>query len=141
MTAILIHVRTVARARTVSMTTAVNVHLAMRTRTAQKVSTVTFSHSIHFFSSGNRFDALNVDIKNMVPKYCKTKTSSLLVFVFLFTKDTNDCNPDPCQNGGTCTDALNDYSCKCTPGYEGKNCTESKYRHILTLDALFILLS
>ena len=50
MTAILIRVRTVARARTPSMTTAVNVHLAMRARTAQKVSTVTCSHSIHFFS-------------------------------------------------------------------------------------------
>ena len=39
MTAILIHVRTVPRARTPSMTTAVNVHLAMRARTAQIVST------------------------------------------------------------------------------------------------------
>ena len=84
MTAILIHVKTVARARTPSMTTAVNVHLAMRARTAQKVSTVTCSHSIHFFFfSGNRVDALSVDIKNMVSKYCKTKTSSLLVFYLL----------------------------------------------------------
>ena len=49
MTAILIHVRTVARARTPSMTTAVNVHLALRARIAQKVSIDTFSLWIHFF--------------------------------------------------------------------------------------------
>ena len=42
------------------------------------------------------------------------------------TKGIDDCNPNPCQNGAVCTDAMNDYSCKCTPGYEGKNCTESK---------------
>ena len=66
MTAILIHVRTVARAQTPSMITAVNVHLAMRARTAQIVSTVTYSHSIHFFLSDNLVDAININIKNMV---------------------------------------------------------------------------
>ena len=57
MTAILIHVITVARARTPSMTTAVNVQLALRARTAQKVSNDTFSLWIHFYFSGNRVDA------------------------------------------------------------------------------------
>ena len=50
MTAILIHVKTVARARTPSMTTAVNVHLVLRAGTAQKVSTDTLSLCIHFVS-------------------------------------------------------------------------------------------
>ncbi|KAI4904567.1 hypothetical protein NFI96_019006 [Prochilodus magdalenae] len=29
----------------------------------------------------------------------------------------------PCQNGGTCQDGLNDYTCTCPPGYTGKNCS------------------
>ena len=61
-------------------------------------------------------------------------------FPIFFTKDTNECDPDPCHNGGTCIDAMNDYSCECIPGFEGKNCAESKYRHILTLDSLSNLL-
>jgi EGF-like domain. len=28
----------------------------------------------------------------------------------------------PCLNGGTCTDAFNDFSCDCPPGYSGKRC-------------------
>ena len=66
MTAILIHVRTVARARTPSMTTAVNVHLAIRARTAQIVSSDTFSLWIQFLSKVTLLMLLNVDIKNMV---------------------------------------------------------------------------
>uniref|UniRef100_A0A7M5X290 Uncharacterized protein n=2 Tax=Clytia hemisphaerica TaxID=252671 RepID=A0A7M5X290_9CNID len=36
--------------------------------------------------------------------------------------DINDCMPDPCQNGGTCTDEVNGYQCGCVPGYTGTNC-------------------
>ena len=28
----------------------------------------------------------------------------------------------PCQNGGTCNPAGDDYSCKCPPGWEDKDC-------------------
>ncbi len=34
----------------------------------------------------------------------------------------NDCANNPCANGGTCYDRINDYVCSCTPGYEGRNC-------------------
>ena len=30
----------------------------------------------------------------------------------------NDCDLDPCENGGTCTDM----ACACVPGYTGDNC-------------------
>jgi hypothetical protein len=37
-------------------------------------------------------------------------------------EEINDCSPDPCQNGGVCTDGLNSYTCQCPPGYEGGEC-------------------
>ena len=41
--------------------------------------------------------------------------------IMLFT-DIDDCDPNPCQNDGTCNDSVNDYICMCPPGYEGRNC-------------------
>ncbi|XP_038055904.1 protocadherin Fat 4-like [Patiria miniata] len=34
----------------------------------------------------------------------------------------NQCDPDPCQNEGVCTDLIGDYSCSCPPGFTGKQC-------------------
>ena len=36
--------------------------------------------------------------------------------------DIDDCASDPCQNGGTCTDKVNAFSCACASGYEGDTC-------------------
>ncbi len=36
--------------------------------------------------------------------------------------EIDECDPDPCQNGGTCTDLLADYECACIDDYIGKNC-------------------
>ncbi|XP_041474351.1 uncharacterized protein LOC121423126 [Lytechinus variegatus] len=38
--------------------------------------------------------------------------------------DTDECNPNPCRNGGICTDLINAYSCNCPAGYSGTNCEE-----------------
>lgn len=37
----------------------------------------------------------------------------------------NDCESNPCKNGGTCVDGLNVYYCKCVLGFTGKNCDQS----------------
>ena len=29
---------------------------------------------------------------------------------------------NPCDNGGTCTDGINEYNCACVPGYIGTDC-------------------
>ena len=34
----------------------------------------------------------------------------------------DDCNPNPCLNGGTCTDGVNRYTCQCIDGFTGDNC-------------------
>ena len=49
-----------------------------------------------------------------------------IIIVILFRLDIDECSPNPCENGANCADGINDYSCNCVPGYEGKNCTTSK---------------
>lgn len=34
----------------------------------------------------------------------------------------NECARNPCANGATCIDRINDYTCNCTPGYTGRHC-------------------
>ena len=49
-----------------------------------------------------------------------------LVFLNVFLADIDDCAVQPCYNGGTCIDAVNDYTCICAVGYTGKNCIVSR---------------
>ena len=34
----------------------------------------------------------------------------------------DECEPQPCENGGQCVDEVNGYTCECATGYEGRNC-------------------
>lgn len=45
----------------------------------------------------------------------------------LLYTDINDCQPDPCENNGTCIDLVNDYQCDCVAGFNGINCENSKH--------------
>ena len=36
--------------------------------------------------------------------------------------EANECIPNPCLNGGTCIDELNNFECLCLPGFSGTNC-------------------
>ncbi len=36
--------------------------------------------------------------------------------------DPNQCDSDPCQNGGTCIDDLNFFTCECPNGVTGPVC-------------------
>ncbi|EDO31408.1 predicted protein, partial [Nematostella vectensis] len=36
--------------------------------------------------------------------------------------DIDECASDPCQNGATCNDGLNNYTCACISGFTGTNC-------------------
>ena len=41
--------------------------------------------------------------------------------------DIDDCASNPCQNGGTCTDGVNEHSCQCVTGYTGTDCETSEW--------------
>ena len=34
--------------------------------------------------------------------------------------------PSPCENGGNCTDGVNEYICNCVTGYTGTDCETGK---------------
>ena len=36
--------------------------------------------------------------------------------------DIDECVSSPCQNGGSCTDQVNGYTCNCVDGYYGSDC-------------------
>ena len=38
--------------------------------------------------------------------------------------NTNDCSVNPCENGASCTDGVDSYTCNCVAGYEGTLCQE-----------------
>ena len=37
-------------------------------------------------------------------------------------RDINECLTEPCQNGGTCLDGINSFSCDCPPDFSGPTC-------------------
>ena len=45
---------------------------------------------------------------------------------FVCNSDIDDCAERPCQNGGNCTDEVNDFRCDCVAGYTGKTCSVGK---------------
>ena len=44
-----------------------------------------------------------------------------LLILYCF-EDIDECSSAPCDNGGTCIDAANNYTCNCAYGYTGKDC-------------------
>lgn len=65
--------------------------------------------------------------------YCLANAFKFVVFSPIL--DIDDCESIPCKNNATCIDGIDEFSCHCSPGYYGDNCTESKddiliYLHI-----------
>ncbi|MBN3297114.1 EDIL3 protein, partial [Amia calva] len=51
------------------------------------------------------------------------------MFCLCFTIYVNECENDPCKNGGICTDMVANYSCECPGEFMGRNC---QYNSFLT---------
>ena len=43
-------------------------------------------------------------------------------YMVLFGVEVNECESEPCQNGGECVDLLNGFECECRDGYVGDQC-------------------
>ena len=54
-------------------------------------------------------------------KQCKIRPK-ITSFILILYLDIDDCASSPCQNGGSCTDQVNSYTCNCADGYDGTNC-------------------
>ena len=37
-------------------------------------------------------------------------------------EDIDECAPKPCKNGATCVNEINNFTCKCAPGFTGREC-------------------
>ncbi|XP_035682436.1 proprotein convertase subtilisin/kexin type 5-like [Branchiostoma floridae] len=44
--------------------------------------------------------------------------------------DVNECQSNPCQNGGTCENMVDRYSCTCSGYFEGEHCETAVYSHL-----------
>ena len=42
-------------------------------------------------------------------------------FIIFFITDIDECESNPCENGGTCTDMEDGYECACESGFTGWN--------------------
>ena len=49
-----------------------------------------------------------------------------LSYASKFLTDINECHSDPCQNGATCVDGDESYTCTCETGWAGVHCENSK---------------
>ncbi len=45
--------------------------------------------------------------------------------------DINECGSNPCLNGATCNNLVNEFNCSCAPGYDGKHCQTGKRRRVV----------
>ena len=54
-------------------------------------------------------------------------------WVSALTADINDCSQNPCHNGGSCRDLVNDFYCDCKNGWKGKTCHSRKWGPAETL--------
>ena len=57
-----------------------------------------------------------------IGQHLKSYARDLNVESLLSCSDMNKCASSPCQNGATCQNLPNDYSCTCKPGYKGNQC-------------------
>ena len=67
-----------------------------------------------------------------------SKITTAYYWIYVST-DINECASSPCQNGGTCSDLVNSYTCNCAGGFTGGNCQTSKLSVNSYLTSVYLL--
>ena len=83
-----------------------------------------FKHRISLNGPKRKFDNYVSFVVFFVDvDYSMHKLNKKLKIVFFFVVSAIDeCRSDPCQNGATCNDLHNNYTCSCTVEYSGRHC-------------------
>ncbi|CAH1247746.1 SELP [Branchiostoma lanceolatum] len=75
-------------------------------------------------------------IRVKMAELARTRLTATTVLVLLAMKEiivkqanVDECVSDPCENGGTCEDEINGYTCTCADGYVGEHCETGKFSH------------
>lgn len=61
----------------------------------------------------------------------KTYLQFIWIITYNFSCETeiDECESNPCQNGGTCLDEIGKFSCVCVDDYIGETCNELKIKN------------
>ena len=65
----------------------------------------------------NQYDLLDLKLKAMLSCSLRKDYKKLSCVA-----EFDDCFSNPCLNGGTCTDGVNNYTCSCPSPFFGKQC-------------------
>ena len=75
-----------------------------------------------------------VGLKSIVHiSYIKNYQKQNLNYNNFLLIDIDECASNPCQNGGSCVDGINLYTCNCNAGYAGYNCEIGNCTYTITL--------
>ena len=62
---------------------------------------------------------------------CSFATLDITLFVGVsMLSEINECDSNPCMNGSTCVDGINEYSCTCAAGNTGDMCETGRFEHV-----------
>ena len=51
----------------------------------------------------------------------------IIILRMLLISDIDECASNPCQNGATCADYTDMYTCECAAGWEGTECDIGRF--------------
>ena len=54
----------------------------------------------------------------------------------MYILDIDDCAPNPCENGATCEDGINQATCQCVDGWTGNTCETGKGLRIFEINLI-----